>query len=243
MKSVLIIAGTFLIVVCAALGAVLFGQFQSNRSLREANEEMRNALRAAQSAAEALSAGHQEVLAQMAQAQSRSEELAARIAQFEMAGTTAATGSAPDLAPYQANAFLGRDWLGTAWIIPRNVRLDTNTQRYVYEPVVWLDERLRDSFVKHHTNVVEREIETQTTYNTTYYPTPVYYFTHPSRYRPPSEPSQPSWPHNPQGAYPAPPAFNPGNGAVIPQKLGTPADQIKTRPQVVGKPPANPQSR
>ena len=239
MKYALGILAGCLAVVSVALSVLLVGGFRLHREVRDANQKLQTELRAAQTRADTLQGEKQKMAADLAVAQGLSEALKARLQEIEAANTTAPAGPPPVIPPLRADAYLGQRWLGQAWVLARNIRVDTNTQRYVYEPVVSLDESLRDDFVV--TNVVEREIATQTSYNynNTYYPHPLYYFVNPSP-RPRHGHSQPDWPPATPSTYPAPPAFNPGSGAVIPQKLGTPADQIKTRPQVVAQPPAAP---
>jgi hypothetical protein len=166
------------------------------------------------------------------------ESLQSQVTEFKSSerGGLAAEGKAPVVAPYQAQAYLGKAPLGWVWIIPQNLRKDTNTQRYVYEPIVWLDEGMRKQFVTHHTNVVEREVESPAYVNTAYYPEPYlygyyYYPTYPI-HRPPGNTNRPPvsvWPPATVQPLPQQP-FNPGSGTVTAQKLGTPAGAIKTRP-------------
>ena len=238
MKAALIILGACLVVLCVASSVLFIEAFQSKRGLREANQKMKADLQAAQTTADTLLAEKQEMARQLAVFQELAESLQSRIADLETAKATdaEAAGKTPVVTPYQALAYLGKTPLGRVWIVPQNLRKDANTQRYVYEPVVWLDEGLRKQFVTHHTNVVEREVETQTYLNTTYYPDPIYYVS------PPVFPSKPI--HRPPGLtnrppvstlpptpiQPLPQPFNPGSGTVTSQRLGTPAGAIKTRP-------------
>jgi len=127
--------------------------------------------------------------------------------------------------PYQAEAFLGQRPLGLVWIVPRNLRMDTNSQRFVYEPVVCLDERLRSQFLLHHTNIVEREVDRPVYVNNSYYPAP--YYVYPFSYAG-SHSNRPST--RPPTTAPPPPTFNPGNGTIIKQPIGTPAEKIRTFP-------------
>ena len=231
MKTALIILGVCFVVVCGAGSLVLMNGARANRDLQEANRKLREDLRAEQAKSDSLAAENQVTAKQLELAGELSENLKARIAEIET--TSAKEGengdTVPTVAPFPAQAYLGQKLLGQAWIIPKNLRKDPANQRYVYDPVVWLDEKLRGSFVIHHTNVVEREIETQTQYNTTYYPQPVYFVSSPFRHRHGTNASPPT------PSLPAVPIFKPGNGTVIPQQLGTPAAQIKTRPQLLGQ--------
>jgi len=248
MKTALIILGACFAILCVASCAVLIGAFQSQRGLREANQNIETELRTAQTTANALQAEKQEMVRQLSVFQELTENLQSRIAGHEIAANEAGLQEkAPAVAPYQAQAFLGKTPLGRVWIIPQNLRKDPNTQRYVYEPVVSLDEGLRKQFVTHHTNVVEREVESQAYVNTAYYPEPYsygyYYPTYPAypNPRPPIESNRPPvWPPHTRPIPPAvtPPTpvqpvaqpFNPGSGKVTAQQLGTAAGAIKTRP-------------
>lgn len=68
--------------------------------------------------------------------------------------------------PFQARAYVGKDYLGMAWVVPSNIREHAETGEYRFEPVIWIDEKARKMFTQ--TNVVEREIVRNTTYNQVY---------------------------------------------------------------------------
>ena len=241
MKTALIILGACFIVLCVASGAVLIGAFHSQRDLREANRKMGANLRTAQTTTDVLLAEKQEMAQQLSAFRELTENLQSRVTDHETASALEAEsqGKAPVVAPYQAQAYLGQKPLGWVWIVPQNLRKDTNTQRYVYEPVVWLDEGLRKQFVTHHTNVVEREVESRTYVNNAYYSDPYLYGysypTYPIPRPPPGSNCPPvhTPPIRPSPAplpiQPTPQPFNPGNGTVTAQRLGTPAGAIKTR--------------
>src|SRR5688572_23842986 len=177
MKTALIILGTCFLVLCVASSAVLIGAFNSQRDLREANRKMGANLRTAQTTTDTLLAEKQEMARQLSVYRELAENLQSRVTDHETASALEAESQekVPVAAPYQAQAYLGQKPIGWVWIIPQNLRKDTNTQRYVYEPVVWLDEGMRKQFVTHHTNVVEREVESRTYVNTAYYPEPYLY--------------------------------------------------------------------
>ena len=241
MKTILIITGACLVAACVAGSVTLIRAFHLNRELRETNRHLEVALRNLQATSDALRTEKQTALNQAALAHDSTQSLQAKIADLEADNAREAEASTtpPVLKPYQVQAYLGQDLLGWVWVIPRNLRLDTNTQHYVYEPVVWLDEAFRNSFVVHHTNVVEREVEAPATYvNNSYYPQPVYFLASPGHHyrRPKQLPSQPPLSGGTQPA----PVFNPGNGTTTPQQLGTPANSIITRPPVLGTPPVQP---
>lgn len=239
MKTALIILGTSLVVLCVASGVLFIETFQSKRNLRAAGQKKEAELHVAQSQASTLLAEKQEMETQLQVFRELTETLQSRITDLSTgnAGESASGGKPPVVAPYQAQAYLGKTPIGWVWIIPQNLRMDTNAQRYVYDPIVWLDEGMRKQFVTHHTNIVEREVETQNYVNTAYYPEPVYYVSSPlfptrPIHRPPGMTNRPpvsTLPPTPIQPLPQQP-FNPGSGAVTVQKLGTPAGAIRTRP-------------
>lgn len=243
MKKPLIILCVCCAAVSVAVSGLLVAAYRANRDLREDNRKLSAALRDVQVKLDAVLAEKSETARQLALVRDSSENLEARLVEIEAARAAEAEAPPPVVAPYQVQAYLGQQSLGWVWIVPRNFRRDTNTQRYVYEPVVWLDESLRRNFVSYQTNVVEREVETAYI-NNSYYPQPIYYLTTRGHHR--RGPSQlPSMPHPPSGSPNPPPpvgemqpkpAFNPGSGVTTPQRLGTPAGSIKTRPQVLGTP-------
>jgi len=239
MKPALAILSACLVVSFVASGVLFSEALQSKRKLRQAEQKMAADLRAAQSKADTLDEEKLEMARKLQVFQELTENLQSQITDFARGNSGGATsdGKPPVVAPYQAQAYLGKTPLGWVWIIPQNLRMDTNAQRYVYDPIVWLDEGFRKQFVTHHTNIVEREVETQNYVNTAYYPEPYlygYYYpsypTHPI-HRPPGNTNRPPvsiLPPAPIQPLPQQP-FNPGSGAVTVQKLGTPAGAIKTR--------------
>lgn len=211
----------------------LVGAHRSNQALRTANQQLERELRTAQAKADASRTENEESAKQLKLLRDALDILQSRISEMDAANTQEAAVAAnpPEVKPYQAPAYVGRELLGSAWVIPRNVRMDTNTQRYVYETVIALDESLRGRFVTYFTNVIERAIPTTLVDN--YYPPTVNYIAASSTeqretFRSPPPPQAPG--------PPAPaPKFDPGNGTTTPQRLGTAAGDIKTRPQMPAK--------
>lgn len=235
MKTTLITLSACLAVLVLAEAVALVGAHRSNQQLRATNQKLGNELAASQALTDVLRDEKQEAARQLVLARDALETLQTRILEMDTAGAreAAATALPPVVTPYQAQAFLGRELLGLAWVIPRNLRMDTNAQRYVYEPVIALDESFRGKFVTSYTNVIEREVPVTVVENN-HYPPPVYYVTAPLLPRHGVNPL----PQPPQTYIPPPPApkFDPGNGTTTPQRLGTPASAIKTRPQVPAQP-------
>jgi len=234
MKTAVIILSAGLIIISVVGATVFVGSHRSNRALREANRKLEAELEVAQKLADALRSEKQDTTVQLTGAQDSLQTLQAQIAEYEDAKAKEAAAAAvpPTANPYQVPAYLGQTYLGQAWVVPRNVRMDTNTQRYVCEPVIVLNESFRNSFTTFYTNIVEREIPTTYVENNNI-ARPAYYYLAPIHHGGPKPPMPP--PQSPAIPQPAP-TFNPGSGVVTPQVLGTSGGSIKTRPQVLGTP-------
>jgi len=223
---------TWIITVIGAVLGLAFGvtaiaSLRTAAELRRTNQTLLDELHTVRGRAETLTAEKQEASRQLALVANRHGELTSRLAELEAAEAeeSAMATSPAALKPYQAEAYLGKKPLGLVWIVPRNLRMDANSQRFVYEPVVCLDEKLRGQFTMHHTNIVEYEVERPVYVNNSYYQEPYYY---PVGYWPRATNN---WPRQPAPApAPNPPAFNPGSGGIIKQPIGTPAERIKTYP-------------
>jgi hypothetical protein len=202
--------------------------------LRHANDSLQKELLELRTTTKALTAEKQEAVRQWDAVMNRHAELAARVTELESeaANSVPVATSAVSLKPYRAEAFLGKQPLGLVWIVPRNPRLDTNSQRYVYQPVVALDEKLRRFFEVHHTNIIEQLVEVPVNVSHNYYPEPYYYS---YGYYRPGRPTN-GLPTQPGSG---PPHFNPGDGTIIKQPLGTPAGTIQTY-QVIPRLPVEP---
>lgn len=234
----MVVLGACLAVACVAGGILFLQSFQSNRELLAANQRMKAELQVAQTTGDTLLAERQELANQVQVFRDLAERLQSQVTDLSNGNSSdsASDSQTPVVSPYQAQAYLGRKPIGWVWIIPQNLRRDTNSQRYVYEPIVWLDESVRKQFVTHHTNIVEREVETVNYVSPGYYSAPIYYASWPLLPSPPLHyppgmtncPPLPLWPSQPIQPVAQQP-FNPGNGKVTMQKLGTPAGAIKTR--------------
>ena len=76
--------------------------------------------------------------------------------------------------PVKVRTFLDNRYVGMSWLAPSGVSKDPKTGAVTYEPVVVLDETVKQSLVVYQTNVVEREVARSTTVNYNY-PWPGYY--------------------------------------------------------------------
>jgi len=130
--------------------------------------------------------------------------------------TNAPAAKSPQPQPFQARAYVGNDYLGMAWVVPRNIRESGASGEMIYEPVIWIDERSRKAFTQ--TNIVEREVVRNNSYNQTWAYQQPYWYGYPLWTRPtPDRPIAP--PTRPPVILPSPggggawtPVAPPGNG-------------------------------
>lgn len=104
--------------------------------------------------------------------------------------------------PFQARAYVGKDYLGMAWVVPNNIKTNQETGDYLFEPVIWINEKSRSTFTQ--TNVVEREVVRNNSY-TQVYQQP-YWNSYPLWYRP-TYPVRPPGQHPPSAGQPKPPSY------------------------------------
>jgi len=115
--------------------------------------------------------------------------------------------------PFQARAYVGKDFLGMAWVVPSNIKESAETGDYQFEPVIWIDEKSRKTFTQ--TNVVEREVVRNNSYTQVYqqpywYSYPVWVRPgHPSR--PPGQRPTPNLPSPGRPPSTSPPIINQGD--------------------------------
>lgn len=160
---------------------------------------------------------HQVMERVIAELRSRSAQLEAELlalraeqlrneTQTSRAAAAPAVTNAPHTAPnpplpqsFQARAYVGKEYLGMAWVVPNNIKTNQATGDYLFEPVIWIDARSRGAFTQ--TNVVEREVVRNNSY-TQVYQQP-YWYSYPLWYRP-------THPDRPPGQRPPPNLPAPG---------------------------------
>lgn len=113
--------------------------------------------------------------------------------------------------PFQARAYVGKDYLGLAWVVPSNIKENPESGELQFEPVIWIDEKSRKAFTQ--TNVVEREVVRNNSY-TQVYQQP-YWNSYPLWVRPgrPEQPTRPpsTLPNPGRPRLPSPPIIGPGD--------------------------------
>jgi hypothetical protein len=227
MKALVIILSGSLAILATVGGAALNRTHRSNRDLRATNREIQSETQMNKALAESLRLERDQLREQVDALKSVISKPQAPASQ---AGSKAAdpdkTASEPVAAPsaYPVPVYVGKSLLGQGWVVPQNLRMNTNTQRYAYDPVVMIDEKFRRTFAYYVTNIVEREVQTYVD-NNYYQPVPDYYAAYPVY----PGIGVTNLPRQPIATLPAP-KFNPGNNGIMQQKLGIPASAIKTIP-------------
>lgn len=70
----------------------------------------------------------------------------------------AAQEPTPKLAPFQVPVYLGDKSLGSAWVVPTQVKRDPKSGRVTYQPVIRLPETVQTALTTYVTNVVEKPV-------------------------------------------------------------------------------------
>jgi hypothetical protein len=105
-----------------------------------------------------------------AELRARVEELTAEVSALKEAAQESAEGMSLRL-PVQSHrvrVFLGNEQVGMGWFVPHNIRTNVANGQVGYEPVIVLDEAVREQVGVTRTHVVEREVSRPTTVNYNY---------------------------------------------------------------------------
>lgn len=233
MKAFLTLLTSCLALVTVGIVVLLTWQSRVNRQLVGANSQLSRELRQSQDTVATLTGEKTGISDKLAALELREKELRDRVDSLE-----AATEAPPR--PYRVRAFVGRENIGAAWMVPVNVTRDTQSGRYLFEPVLVIDESARDHFTAYRTNVVEREVYTTEVYQDPYSGAngyPYFYYVTPGRPekpdRPPNRPGRPTPPRSPEPQ----PTPQPDARA---QVFAPPMSIVNSRPQVVGTPATSP---
>jgi len=223
------VLASLLAVLLLAVAAIAW---QGHRRLAEANTTLEKELAEARLALDTATAESQATAHRLTTLESAAAALESRVNELK-ASAEAAESTLPRA--YRVRAFLGKDSLGEAWMIPQNITRDPDSGHYRFEPVLLLNESSRNHFTVHHTNVVETKVLT-TDYTPYYYRYPYYnagwYPSLPGRSNlPPVEPQPPT-------GMPQPFVAGPGYGDVSASArvFAPPFSRVNTRPQVLGRP-------
>jgi hypothetical protein len=228
MKTILVVISSCLAVLTACVGSAVIQarqQAEANQraaaELREQNQEL--------SAQISTLAADKARLETTLQTQAAANKTLQEQLEQQRPEIQTAPEPVPPPKPFRVPTYLGRELLGDAWLVPRNFAQDPETGRVSYEPVILLDEKLRERFTArvYETNYVAQPVPVADTGNyippNNYY-YPVYYAVdngrrpdRPNRppHRPPNQPpSRPTFPavpgnNSPWGSVFVPPRFSP----------------------------------
>lgn len=233
MRIFLAILTACLALFAATALALLTWQSHQNRQLAAVNVQLTRDLNHSHEDITALTQEKAGISEKLAALEEMETELRKRVDSLEADAKTVAEARPQ---PYRVRAFVGQDSVGGAWIIPHNVTLNDELGRYVYEPVLLIDESARKHFTVHHTNVVEREVYTTQVYQDDYY-YPYYYYITPGRPGKPGRP--PGKPEQPVGPRPSEPRIN-YQSDMNARMFAPPNSIVNSRPQVLGTPATTP---
>ncbi|MBU6402962.1 MAG: hypothetical protein KGS61_21790 [Verrucomicrobia bacterium] len=143
MKSWLVALAVCLTLAVLALTLIVVVQAYDHRLVSSEKAALERDLR---SASLRISDLQQEQAAVVKDLQTRSTEvqdLTAKLADATEASTNPPVGSTLPPRPYQAPAYLGNQYLGLAWVVPRNIVRNPRTGRFTFEPALVLDPGLK----------------------------------------------------------------------------------------------------
>lgn len=170
MKELPNILSVFFGIVVVMLTLVLFLEFQDNRELRKENTQLKSDVDSIKGELRALTELKSELNEKIDTGAARINEL--KEALDKKSESASQTDEADRLEkPYQAQVFLGNDYVGSAWIVHARTQRkgeDGNTES-AYTPVVRLDPALKNRLQTTVTNVQELPVYRQTTINSTPY--------------------------------------------------------------------------
>jgi len=153
-------------VAVAAVAATLVGVLDENRMLRREIEKARADVLKAADQIKGLEAEKGDMIVELTGQRDERQR-----AEDERAETKEAASKTNEIAaprPVKVRTFLGNQYVGMSWLVPSGVSKDPRTGALTYEPVLILDESLRQNLVTYRTNVVEREVSRATTVNYNY---------------------------------------------------------------------------
>jgi hypothetical protein len=175
MKTVLLSLGIGFGILFTALAVILLVELKDNRDLRAENRNLWTDLQQTHGKMQALSSEKSEASDKLSAKESEVDELQGKLAAKDEPTKDLKAETAPPRA-YQVRAFLGREFLGMAWVVPSKIAKDPKTGAFTSEPVVVLNEGLKKAFTELRTNVVEREVPVNSSVSYNYYPYPYYWY-------------------------------------------------------------------
>ena len=172
MKVLLVSLGIGLGILLSSLMAILVFEFKVNRDLRAENRKLLTEAQQASAKMEALAAEKTEATEKLSAKEKEADALQNKPVNAEAANDAKASSTSPRA--QQVKAYLGREYLGMAWLVPTKISKDPETGVVTSEPVVVMSESLKKTFTEVRTSVVDREVPVNSSVNYNYYPNPNY---------------------------------------------------------------------
>jgi hypothetical protein len=175
MKAILLAMGAVTGLTLLALAPITLVVFHDHSRLSQDHQALVVALQAANARIHLLETEKAAMTRHLAE---RSSDSPAAQSQPVPASTTASTNHPTQTAaprPYQVQTYLGKQYLGLAWLVPRHITTDPKTGHVVYQPVLVLNPGLRRAFTETTTNVVREMVPTPSAGNSYHYYYPVQY--------------------------------------------------------------------
>ena len=172
MKALLLSIGIGLGILLSSLTAILIFEFKVNRDLRAENRNLLAEAQQASAKMEALAAEKTEASEKLSAKEKEVDVLQNKPANAEAAKEAKDSSASPRA--LQVKAYLGREYLGMAWLVPTKISKDPETGVVTSEPVVVMSESLKKTFTEVRTSVVDREVPVNSSVNYNYYPNPNY---------------------------------------------------------------------
>jgi outer membrane murein-binding lipoprotein Lpp len=158
-----------MVLVLTGFAAVLV---MENRELRSDLRSLRAELDQVRAEGRQWTEAREAASADLATARERVEELSKEVALLKEEGekqSEAVTVRLP-LQSHRVRAYLGNQQVGMGWLVPHQFRTNAVDGQVGYEPVIVLDESVREKVGVTQTNVVERDVSRATTVNYNYQP-------------------------------------------------------------------------
>src|ERR1041385_5305742 len=153
-------------VTLAAVTVTTLGILDENRNLRKAIQTARTDLDRVGNEVKGLEEEKGNLTAELANQRDELDKAGNELA--DARETNSKTNEVAKPRPVKVRTFSGNQYLGQSWLGPTGVKEDPAPGLTTYEPVVFLDDSVKQGLVAYRTNVVEREVPQATTVNYNY---------------------------------------------------------------------------
>jgi len=153
-------------VAVAAVAATMVGLLEDNRNLRREIGTARSELKRVGEEVKELDAEKGDLNAELASQRDELQKAESDLADAKE--TNSMTNAAPTPRPVKVRTYLANQYVGMSWLVPSGLSKDPKTGVVTYEPILVLEDSVRQNLVSYKTNVVEREVSGYTTVNYNY---------------------------------------------------------------------------